>query len=131
MTRAASLQRSVSTRPVSISSGGRPGIHNCARGTAPARQCRNHAIVVDEASRMDEQAWNAISTTLTATMGPARIIGNVHGRKNWFYRFSRQAQQGLTPGWAYHRIIAHDAVALANYHFDHAPQPMRITNAAM
>jgi len=65
--------------------------------------------VIDEASRLREESWFALRTTLTATKGPVRIIGNVKGRKNWFYRMSRKAQTGIA-GHAYYKITAHDAV---------------------
>lgn len=67
------------------------------------------ACVMDEASRMREESWHAIRSTLTATRGPVRIIGNVRGRKNWFYRLSRLAESGVD-GMAFHRITAWDAV---------------------
>lgn len=69
-----------------------------------------YAAVVDEASRFKEDAWYAIRSTLTATRGPARIIGNVKGRKNWFYRMARRAEMG-DPAMGYHKIIAGDAIA--------------------
>jgi len=69
----------------------------------------NWAVVVDEASRVKETAWHAIRSTLTYTQGPIRLIGNVRGRKNWFYQLSRRAQQG-EPDLTWHRIIAHDAI---------------------
>ena len=65
--------------------------------------------VMDEASRMREEAWHAVRTTLTATRGPVRLIGNVKGRKNFFYRLCRKAEAG-EPGMAYHKLTAHDAV---------------------
>jgi hypothetical protein len=65
--------------------------------------------VIDEASRMKEESWHAIRSTLTATRGPVRIIGNVKGRRNWFYALARQAEAG-DPDMGFHRIIAHDAV---------------------
>jgi phage FluMu gp28-like protein len=68
------------------------------------------AAVLDEASRMRQEAFYAVRSTLTATRGPVRIIGNVKGRKNWFYLGSRKAEGG-EPGHAYHKIIATDAVA--------------------
>lgn len=68
-----------------------------------------YAAVVDEASRLKQDAWYALRSTLTKTRGHARIVGNVHGRKNWFYRMSRQAEQGF-PDMAYHRMVAYDAV---------------------
>lgn len=69
-----------------------------------------HAAVIDEASRVKEEAWHAIRTTLTATKGPLRIIGNVKGRKNWFYALSRRAEKGQ-PGMSYHKMTAYDAIA--------------------
>ena len=69
-----------------------------------------YAAVVDEASRMREAAWHAIRSTLTATRGPVRIIGNVKGRGNWFYKLARKAQMGA-PGHAYRKITAYDAIA--------------------
>lgn len=68
------------------------------------------AAVVDEASRCKEEAWHAIRSTLTATRGPARMIGNVKGRRNWFYKMARKAEAGLR-GSSYHKITAADAVA--------------------
>lgn len=69
-----------------------------------------YATVVDEASRCKEDVWTAIRSTLTYTKGPARIIGNVKGRKNWFYRLARKAEAKSRPDWEYHRITAYDAV---------------------
>lgn len=67
------------------------------------------SAVVDEASRVREESYFAIRSTLTATRGHARFIGNVKGRKNWFYRLARRAQQG-TPGYAHYKMTAFDAV---------------------
>lgn len=69
-----------------------------------------YAAVLDEASRMREESWIAIRSTLTYTRGPVRIIGNVRGRKNWFYRLARLAESGEETDLAYHRITAWDAV---------------------
>lgn len=68
------------------------------------------AAVLDEASRMRVEAFYAIRSTLTATRGHLRTIGNVKGRKNWFYQGCRKAEGG-EPGHEYHKIIATDAVA--------------------
>ena len=67
------------------------------------------AAVMDEATRCKQEAWVALRSTLTATNGPARIIGNVKGRANWAYRMARRAEAGA-PGFAYHKITAADAV---------------------
>lgn len=69
-----------------------------------------YACVMDEASRMREAAWHAVRSTLTATQGPVRIIGNVRGRKNWMWRLARAAEAGAE-GMAFKRLTAFDAVA--------------------
>lgn len=69
-----------------------------------------YAAVIDEATRCKEEAWHAIRSTLTATRGPIRIIGNVKGRKNWAYKLARRAESG-EPGMHYAKITAPDAVA--------------------
>ena len=67
------------------------------------------AAVIDEATRVKEEAWHALRSTLTATNGPVRIIGNVKGRRNWAYLLARKAESG-EPNMSYHKIIAADAV---------------------
>ncbi|MEM7048895.1 MAG: terminase family protein [Acidobacteriota bacterium] len=67
------------------------------------------AAVLDEASRVSEDIFIAVRSTLTATKGPARLIGNVKGRKNFFYRESRKAE-AKEPGRAYFRLTWRDAV---------------------
>jgi terminase large subunit-like protein len=66
--------------------------------------------VIDEASRCKEEAWHAVRSTLTATRGRCRMIGNVKGRKNWFYTLCRKAEDGA-PDTRYTKITAADAVA--------------------
>lgn len=75
-----------------------------------------YAAVLDEASRMKEDAYIAVRSTLTFTRGLIRIIGNVRGRKNWFYRMARKAERDQLLGvpsreMGYHKIVAADAVA--------------------
>lgn len=50
------------------------------------------AAVIDEASRVKEDSWHAVRSTLTNTNGLLRCIGNVKGRKNWFYQLCRKAE---------------------------------------
>lgn len=69
-----------------------------------------YAAVIDEASRCKEESWIAVRSTLTATRGPIRIIGNVKGRKNWAYRMARRAEAGAL-NMHYAKITALDAVA--------------------
>lgn len=68
-----------------------------------------YAAVIDEATRVKAAAWTALRTTLTATGGPARIIGNVKGSKNWAYRMARRAEAGA-PGMRYSKLTVWDAV---------------------
>lgn len=68
-----------------------------------------YAAVIDEATRCKEESWHAVRSTLTATRGPIRIIGNVKGRHNWAYMLARKAEQG-TPDMAYFKLTAYDAV---------------------
>jgi hypothetical protein len=75
-----------------------------------------YAVVIDEASRTKEDSFIAIRSTLTFTRGPARLIGNIRGRKNWFFKLARRAEQEQNAGkepreLAYHKIVADDAVA--------------------
>lgn len=67
------------------------------------------AAVFDEFTRAREAAWFALRTTLTATKGPCKFIGNAKGRKNWGYRLSVKARSG-DPDYAFFRINAYDAV---------------------
>jgi len=65
------------------------------------------AAVIDEASRMRDESWYAIRSTLTATSGRCKIIGNVKGRKNWFYLGARKAEEG-EEGHAYYKLTSAD-----------------------
>lgn len=66
------------------------------------------ALVLDEASRMTVDAWIATKSTLTATAGKARLVGNVKGR-TWHYRQAREAERGLAE-WRYDRLTWQDSV---------------------
>ena len=67
-----------------------------------------YAAVIDEASRMREESWYALRSTLTATQGKCKLIGNVKGKKNWFYKLGERARQG-EPDYKYFKITAYDA----------------------
>lgn len=69
-----------------------------------------YRAVIDEASRCKADAWYAVRSTLTATNGRVRIIGNVKGKKNWAYKLARQAEAGELAGWRYAKITCYDAV---------------------
>lgn len=69
------------------------------------------SAVMDEASRAREEAWYAVRSTLTATRGPVRIIGNVKGKGTWAYKLGREAEKlGMSANMHYARINAYDAV---------------------
>jgi len=67
-----------------------------------------YAAVFDEFTRAKEEAWFALRTTLTATQGKCKFIGNVKGKKNWGYRLSQEAKSGKE-GYEYFKITAYDA----------------------
>ena len=69
-----------------------------------------YAAVIDEASRVKEESWFAVRTTLTATQGPVRIIGNVKGRRNWAYKLARRAEGGERDAYHYAKLTVWDAV---------------------
>src|SRR5437899_3815959 len=71
------------------------------------------AAVLDEVTRMRESAWHAVRSTLTATQGPCRMIGNVKGRRNWAYLLAQSVREGKlkdTGRWHYAKLTAWDAV---------------------
>jgi len=67
-----------------------------------------YSCVIDEATRLREESWHAVRSTMTATRGPLRIIGNVKGRKNWAYILARRAEIG-EKDWHYAKLTAYDA----------------------
>lgn len=82
------------------------------------------SAVIDEASRMREEAWTAVRSTLSTTRGPARLIGNVKGRGNWFYKLCRRAEAG-EPNYHYAKLTAQDAVEGGVLHEDELEQASR------
>jgi len=68
-----------------------------------------YAAVLDEFTRMKEDAWFAIRSTVTATKGKVRFIGNVKGVNNWGYKLARMAEKGRED-WKYYKITAQDAI---------------------
>lgn len=67
------------------------------------------AVVFDEFTRAKEQAWHAIRSTLTATHGVCKFIGNSKGRKNWGHKLWVKANSG-EPNYEAFRVTAYDAV---------------------
>ena len=70
-----------------------------------------YAAVFDEFTRAKEPAWTALRSTLTATKGKCKFIGNVKGKKNWGYKLAQRAKASDKPDiYAYFKITAYDAV---------------------
>jgi phage FluMu gp28-like protein len=67
-----------------------------------------YAAVFDEFTRAREAAWWALRSTLTATGGKCKFIGNAKGRKNWGYKLGQKAKHGAA-GHEYFKITAYDA----------------------
>jgi len=67
-----------------------------------------YACVFDEFTRSREEAWFALRSTLTATNGWCKFIGNVKGKKNWGYRMAQRAKQG-EQNFEHFKITAYDA----------------------
>lgn len=65
-----------------------------------------HSCIIDEASRVKEESWHAIRSTLTATQGQIKMIGNVVNKHNWFYKFCRSNNPNAT----YFKLTAEDAI---------------------
>lgn len=84
-----------------------------------------YAAVFDEFTRAREEAWHALRTTLTATKGKCKFIGNVKGKKNWGYRMAQKAKQGDDPNYSYHKITAYDAAAAGFIEYDEIEQAKR------
>lgn len=67
-----------------------------------------YSCVFDEAPRAKVEAFYALRSTLTATRGKLKIIGNFGGASNWVHHLKEKA---LTdPEFAYYKITAWDAV---------------------
>jgi hypothetical protein len=83
-----------------------------------------YSAVFDEASRAREDAWFALRSTLTATQGKCKLIGNVKGKKNWFYKLGEKAKAG-EPNLEYFKITAYDAVKEGILQLDEVEQAKR------
>jgi len=68
------------------------------------------SAIIDEDSRCKEGTLDAVMSTLTATGGPLRCIGNVKGMGNWAYQLGAKIRQGAIPDASYAKITAIDAV---------------------
>lgn len=78
-----------------------------------------YAIVFDEFTRAKEAAWFALRSTVTATEGKIKFIGNCVGTKSWHGRLITKAKvytkenEGIeieNPEYEYFKVNAYDAV---------------------
>lgn len=83
-----------------------------------------YAAVFDEASRAKEAAWFALRSTLTATGGKCKIIGNAKGKKNWMYKLGVRARAG-EQDYKYFKITAYDAVKAGILQIEEVEQAKR------
>jgi len=68
-----------------------------------------YAAVFDEAPRAKKEAWYALRSTLTATRGKCKMIGNFGGVSNWMHQLKSKALEKDTD-YYYKKITAWDAV---------------------
>jgi hypothetical protein len=72
-----------------------------------------YAFVFDEFTRARENAWHALRSTVTATGGKGKFIGNVKGSKNWGHRLAMKCKNAAPDDQDWHggyfKITAYDA----------------------
>lgn len=68
-----------------------------------------YSIVFDEAPRARKDAFYALRSTLTATNGKMKLIGNFGGVANWMHQLKEKAKTDNE--YAYFKVTAWDAVA--------------------
>ena len=83
-----------------------------------------YAAVFDEFTRAREDSWFALRSTLTATNGKCKFIGNVKGKKNWGYRLAQRAKAG-EDNHEHFKITAYDAVNVGLLTLDEIEQAKR------
>jgi hypothetical protein len=67
-----------------------------------------YSIVFDEAPRAKVDAWYALRSTITATGGDMKLIGNFGGVANWMHQLKEKALTDKE--YAYFKVTAWDAV---------------------
>lgn len=66
------------------------------------------ACVIDESSRCASGLWSAVMSTVTATGGEVKLIGNFTKEGNWVMKLAEKAK--TDPKYAFYKITAYDAV---------------------
>jgi len=67
-----------------------------------------YSIVFDEAPRAKVDAYYALRSTITATKGKMKLIGNFGGVANWMHQIKEKAK--TDEKYAYYKVTAWDAV---------------------
>tara|TARA_R110002049_G_scaffold309180_1_gene518142 strand:- start:28534 stop:29823 length:1290 start_codon:yes stop_codon:yes gene_type:complete len=67
-----------------------------------------HSVVFDEAPRAKVDSFYALRSTITATKGLMKLIGNFGGSSNWVHLLKDKAEEDKT--YAYFKITAWDGV---------------------
>lgn len=67
-----------------------------------------YSVVFDEAPRAKPDAFYALRSTVTATRGVMKLIGNFGGVSNWMHQLKEKAKDD--PEYSYYKITAWDAV---------------------
>lgn len=67
-----------------------------------------YGAVFDEFTRSKEPSWHALRTTLTATKGPCKFIGNYIGSLNWGHKLGKKSI--TDKNYSYHKVNATQAV---------------------
>ena len=67
-----------------------------------------YSIVFDEAPRAKVESWYALRSTITATKGIIKLIGNFGGTSNWMHQLKEKALTDKE--YSYFKITAWDAV---------------------
>jgi hypothetical protein len=68
-----------------------------------------HSIVFDEAPRAKEDSFFALRSTITATRGKMKLIGNFGGNANWMHKLKKKSFSDSNI-YGYFRVTAWDAV---------------------
>lgn len=88
-----------------------------------------YAFVFDEFTRAREGAWHALRSTITATGGRGKFIGNAKDKKNWGVKLAMRAKGGEDSDYAYFKITAYDAAAVGMMTKDGRPLIEEIESA--
>lgn len=68
-----------------------------------------YSVVLDEATRMRKEAWDAVYSTTTSTNALVKLIGNTKATCYWFKDIKNKAIAG-NPDWDYFKIDCYDAL---------------------